>query len=494
VVVQPTIAEATVSAGGRARLAFSLLNKATWAYDVRASVADLDLAPNGFPSAAPQARERGASRWLAITPSAFPLAAGGGMKVQADVQVPRGCVGTYSAIITWELVARSRPNGSGSRMRLSAVALLSVRGPGKAAPLLTASSIDLRPARPGPWQVRVPVANAGNLSARIAGTVTFRQVGGTQVASTPITSGRGYVLPGGERDLTGSLVAPLRDGAYIAVAAVAVESSSAQIRRVGYFLVRNGAVEAKPPTESALRDLLAMVPPVTCDQTIIAQSVAPGGQRTISIKVTNNTAVTLELRAKVAGAPGGALNAAALPASLPADRARPELFGVSGEAQRVDPGRTVPVKAVFTVPPGGRGEYYAYLLVTATRPGRAGSALPPVGALLAVGAKGTTAQQAEIRGVSIRRVGGGRASYTVRVANTGSALLTGSGVVSVLGDGGKEVGRQTFSLPDFLLPSTSATVEVRPDYPVPSGKHQVRVALQFGQSGVATKDWTVGLR
>jgi len=492
VVIEPTIVETRVAPGGRVRLAFTVASAAQQSYEATTEIADLDIAPNGFPSAAPEPRERGASAWLTLKPASFQLRAGQSAKVEGEGRAPRGAIGTYSAMVTWKLSSSDHQGGAASRMRLNAVVMITVRGANAPKPQLAVDSIDVLPAREsessGRWRVRVPVSNKGAFHARVAGLVVFSRIGGGKAATVPVGSGRGYVLPGGTRELDGELPAPLRDGAYMALASVSAESTTDQVRRAGYFLVRNGQVTAKPPDEAALRALAALMPPITCDSDFVQMVVAPGGRRALTLQVSNHTSGPVTVGATVGPTDQSAANADTLPQSVPTERIASEWFAVSPDNARVEAGRARAFSITVTIPRDATGEHYAYLLF---RPVGEKPECRPMAVLLAASAKGTTKQDGRIDGIVASRARGEPPVLSIAITNTGNAVASLDGFVFVLDEAGKEVGREYFSLPQVLMPSRSATAKVPWKSGLPRPKCRVRVSLRSTGTSIATKEATV---
>jgi len=494
VTVQPTVIEVSAASGGRGRLSFTLVNRARWAYQVTTTVVDLDVAPNGFPSAAPALRERGASSWIALNPKSFSLAPGQGLKINGEVRPPRGAVGTYSAMITWELSGRPGETGT-SRIHMNAVVLVSTGGR-SAKPVISVKSVDLMPGGKGQgegnWQVRVPVSNSGQLHGRVSGAVIIRRVGGGTVATVPVVSGMGLVLPGATRDLVGLIPGGLRDGAYLAVAKAQAEGTRVEARHVGFFLVKNGTVQAQPPDEKALKELAALLPPLSSDRAIARESLAPGARRLIRLQMANNTSAPLTVQLSVTAAPGEAANKDSLPRAVPSERLRPGWFSVSPQVDRVEAGRVRSLNVTAALPRDARGEYYAYLLLA---PGRGGTSpdLPASAVLVAVTAKGTAEAALEAKSVSVRSVKGGGVDYAVVVLNTGNIAVTAAGKVTLLSSNGKEMETKALPADSLLMPSASATLKAVSDRPLRSGAYRVRVSLALEDGRVITEERAVSV-
>jgi hypothetical protein len=193
----------------------------------------------------------------------------------------------------------------------------------------------------------------------------------------------------------------------------------------------------------------------------------------------------------VSATPNGASNSAGLPTAIPPERYRPQWFTISPSVAQIEPGREQVFRVTSTVPRGSAGEYFAYLLLTPSHAGSAGSALPPTGALLGVTAKGTAAQEAQLDDVAVRSAHGSTPTYSFKITNTGNVSSALTGVVAVLASDGKEIDRKPFTLPLLLLPSCSIAVKVDGERPLPPGNHKIRVTVNTEGGRPVSKETVV---
>jgi hypothetical protein len=283
---------------------------------------------------------------------------------------------------------------------------------------------------------------------------------------------------------------PLTDGAYVAVATVWAEPEKIEKRRVGYFLVKGGVLEARAPNEAALRELASLLPAITCDPLIIQESLPAGGRRTAVLRATNHTSGPLLVRVALAPVVSGLANQAVLPSAIPPERYRPDIFVVSPEVAEIQPGRDAVFRVTGAIPRDASGQYFSYL-VFAPSPIEAGQAPPaPTGALLAMMAKDTSVRSTQVDRIELRNSQGANPTCSARVTNTGNVLAAYTGSVVITASDGRELQRGSFALSTPVLPGCSATVLVKGDRALPPGKYVIRVVATTQEGPLAAAEAT----
>jgi hypothetical protein len=464
-----------------ARVRFTIANGSAQVQSVSVKISDLDMSPEGFPSAAPEPRERGASRWLQLERTTLDLAAGETRTVQGTIRAPRDANGTYGAILEWSFSAgegESRP-----RSLFNTVLLVTVHGRGRAAPALVIEGLDVLPpaGEQNGWQVRLRVKNAGNLHTRVAGSATLRRLGGAVVGQTPLRSGQGLVFPGTVRHLTGVISAPLEDGPYFALAETYADPGGRGPSHVGFFLVRGGRVEAKPPDERILRELAALLPPISVQAKVVQTSLRPGGRRVVPVRVTNHTQERLTVTARLRptaelGGRGDQLG-----------RCRPGCFSVPPRTLELSPQRSGAIGVTVALPRDATGEVCAVLEIVASLPGGSQSAYA-TDVLVLVTAQGTERVALEVDHLAVTAPGTREASYEVSVRNAGNVSVQPTVRISVLDSAGDEVDRLSFEVDGLLRPGELRAYTLPCSRPLAPGTYTLRARATTATGEAAVTD------
>jgi hypothetical protein len=294
----PPIRAAEVRPGATATCKLTIKNESRNVFDCDMSAQDMVLDVNGRPGPGPPGYARGCGRWITFTPARFPLRAGQSANVKCTIRAPRGTQGGYYA----KAVCTGRPtpssaSGSGGAItfhyQLGCAVLVTVRS-GRLYSRIGVKALEFSPSegnrseRAGSWTARVTVTNSGNTHTTVEGEARIANTLGHQMAAAPLHTGRGYVLPGGERQFETSGPERLPDGAYVLTARLRPLAKGAPpVSASSAFTLLKGEVHSGQPTPEMRAALAALSPGFYVQQPEVKLSLAPGGRRRQTVTVLN---------------------------------------------------------------------------------------------------------------------------------------------------------------------------------------------------------------
>ena len=209
--VSPSVIEFDAVQGAVKVFPLSLYNQGTSALEIRMSVSDFVLDPNGASQLVlSDGKTHHWSQYVKLDSKSFKVEPGEGHTVRAVVNVPRGKLGGgYFAVVFYarpETVKKQKRRSGGVVLgaRLATLFIGEISRTGSHQGRIISAEVNSGPySAENPLSMRIMLENTGNTHIKTKGSITLRNEQGKVIDRVNLESGSGLILPDGRRYFKG---------------------------------------------------------------------------------------------------------------------------------------------------------------------------------------------------------------------------------------------------------------------------------------------------
>lgn len=499
--ISPQIMEVELRRGATQTFTLVVTNGNEYSLDCSVSYLPMKLSSEGLPESSIDTK-RSCSLWVTSEPLIFNLGPKASQTVKLNIKVPVEAVGGYYCLVLIDgKPPKKNTDNEGTGLtasinfsfRSSVVILASVLG-GKIYSHLNPTNLSFTKDRQNNNNIiNLPIRNDGNIHAKVNGKIHVKSEDGQIINESPLTAGKGFILPEHERLFSTKSEIKLPDGVYLAEISLVEEHSKVRVQRIYPFFIKDGTPSIAPLNDETRQLLLRHSLGFGISTTEVAIEVRPGSRKTQAIQLINMTKEKIPVEAVLSN---WIRNASGDDLVTILDSTPTESFLSLRQTKfELPPLGKRQIPLLISLPKDKTGESFA--AVTFNRTDRPQGYTPfecaRRSALVRMISTGTLAPAAEITSFTINRKPDGILDFKASVKNTGNSSWEPDFYVDINTKSARNIGKCYGKVTEKfrILPSGTADYNFSWNQILQPGSYTAQFVLNFDPNKPpARKDMT----